>query len=219
MWAAVPLKSPDTAKSRLRVALDAGARTRLFLAMARHTIHTLVQTPGIARVAVVTASPEIAALAERHQAVVIREDHEAGTAHACCTAVERLSGRIESLLLISGDLPLLSASALAAFVELSGRSPVVAIAPDRHRTGTNALMCAPPGIIPISFGLDSFQQHVAAARRRRVELRIVESDALALDMDDAADLDELRHRLSADPGMVPAELLQTVLIADEAPTQ
>lgn len=219
VWAVVPLKSPDTAKSRLSLALDASARRRLFYAMAQHVIRTLVQTPGIAGVAVVTASPEVAAFSRRLRARVIREEFDAGTAQACRSAVEHLSGCADRLLMISGDLPLLSAHALAALVDLREPVPLVAIVPDRRRVGTNALLCTPPGVIPICFGPDSFRLHIAAALEHGAELRIVESDAMALDIDEIEDLQELRRWIRAEPTAVPAEVQDALRLAEEVPAQ
>jgi 2-phospho-L-lactate guanylyltransferase len=196
MWAVVPLKSPEAAKSRLNGALDTARRRELFFGMARQVIRTLLDTPRLERVAVVTASAEVAGFAQSLGASVIREEREAGTAAACRAAVAAAAGRTDSLLMISGDLPLVCPAALEPLVSLAGRSPLVAIVADRRRVGTNALLCAPPDIIPICFGPDSFQRHVAACGPE-VALEIVESDALSLDIDDAQDLRELRRRLLA----------------------
>ena len=219
LWAVVPLKSPDAAKSRLRAGLDVGARRRLVFAMARQVVRTLVHTPGIAGVAVVTASPEVAACVEQEGAAVIRQDRDAGMTEACRSAVAHLSASADSLLMISGDIPLICTGAIAALVDLSRRTPLVAIVPDRRRSGTNALLCAPPAVISPCFGADSFQHHLAAARSQGVELLVVESDVLSLDIDDLEDLDELRRRLDADPALLPVELREALPRKEEVPAQ
>ena len=218
-WAVVPLKSPEAAKSRLRAGLDDRARRRLMFAMARQVVRTLVHTPGIACVAVVTASPEVAACVEQEGAVVIRQDRDAGTAEACRSAVAQLCASADTVLMISGDIPLICTDAVATLVDLSRRTPLVAIVPDRRRSGTNALLCTPPAVIPPCFGADSFQRHLAAARSQGVELRIVESEALSLDIDDLEDLDELRRRLDADPTLLPVELREALPRKEEVPAQ
>jgi 2-phospho-L-lactate guanylyltransferase len=219
LWAVVPLKSPELAKSRLRAGLDACARRRLVFAMARQVVRALVHTPGIAGVAVVTASPEVAAYVGREGAAVIPQHHETGTAEACCAAVAYLAGTADRLLMVSGDLPLICPGAVAELLDLSRRRPFVAIVPDRRRNGTNALLCAPPAVIPPCFGPDSFQRHLTAARSRGIDLRVVESDALSLDIDDLEDLDELRRRLDADPALLPVELREAIPRKEEAPAQ
>ena len=60
--------------------------------------------------------------------------------------------------------------------------------------GTNALLCVPPDVLAPCFGEQSFQRHLAAARAANLHARILEIDALALDLDEPADLEELRRR-------------------------
>lgn len=219
LWAVVPLKSPSTAKSRLAPALDAPSRQRLMFAMARHVIRTLVRSPGIAGVAVATANAEVAACAEHEGAAVILQEHDAGTAAACRNAVTQLSAVAESVLMVSGDIPLINAGAIAELVKIGQSGPVVAIAPDRHRSGTNALLCAPPAIIPPCFGSDSFQLHVNAASVRGVHVHIVESEALALDIDSLDDLEELQRCIVADPALLPVELRNALSRGEKVPAQ
>src|SRR5262249_7985941 len=159
---------------------------------------------------------------------------------ACRSAVARLSADVDGLLMICGDIPLISTDAVAALLEAQPprrfappllereeresprplpSAPLVAIVPDRRHTGTNALLRTPPGISPPCFGADSFLRHLAAARSQGVEVRIVESDALALDIDDLADLDELQRRLDADPTLLSAELREALPRRDEVPAQ
>ena len=183
--------------------------------MAEHAVRTLAHTPGVAGVAVVTASAEVAALSTRHGAEVLQQERDDGTAQACQEAVSRLSGRADSVLMISGDIPLLSPMALADLVALGQHgSDLVAIVPDRRRTGTNALLCAPPEVIPNCFGTDSFQRHLSAARAGKVAVHVVESEDLALDIDDPTDLDELRRRMHARPWRVSPHLREVLRLTD-----
>ena len=73
MWAVVPLKSPETAKSRLADALSGSQRRELFFSMARHVLQTLRASPGITQVAVVTSSNEVAHLAQEYGCRVMIE--------------------------------------------------------------------------------------------------------------------------------------------------
>lgn len=215
MWAIVPLKSPELAKSRLSDVLNPLARQDLFFAVARHVIATLLSTPAISRVAVVTSSDAADAFARECGAVVIRQQGDLGTAAAFGVAIEALRAQhLDRILMIAGDLPLLSAEAVQELVAASTASPGVVIAPDRQRTGTNALLCSPPDAIPPCFGTDSFRRHRAAALAAGVSLQIVESAALALDVDVADDLDYLQQRLNqAQPVAGNADILHTTLAA------
>jgi 2-phospho-L-lactate/phosphoenolpyruvate guanylyltransferase len=67
----------------------------------------------------------------------------------------------------------------------------VAIVPDRHGTGTNALMIAPPDAIGPSFGPGSFARHVAAAQDAGIEPAVARVWPLMFDVDTPEDLADL----------------------------
>jgi 2-phospho-L-lactate guanylyltransferase (CobY/MobA/RfbA family) len=66
--------------------------------------------------------------------------------------------------------------------------PVVAINPDRHKKGTNALLVSPTGLIKYAFGEDSFQVHCQRAQAAGARLEILDHPGLALDLDLPEDL-------------------------------
>jgi 2-phospho-L-lactate guanylyltransferase len=72
----------------------------------------------------------------------------------------------------------------------------VAIAPDRARTGTNVLYLGPAAAcrFPFRFGRGSFALHCEAAAAARLSLHIVESAALAFDVDRSADYREWQRQ-------------------------
>ncbi len=207
VWAVVPLKSPESAKSRLSGSLNAAQRLRLFYALARRVVDAAMHTPGIAGVTVVTASEAVMAFAENLGAQCLRLESDRGTAAACTCALDSLPwDDSAAVLFVAGDLPLISPSALIPLVALSQSSPLVAIAGDRHRFGTNALLCAPGGAIPLCFGDGSFAKHLAAAASLGVPVHIVDSAPLALDIDEPADLREWHRRLVSNDQPIEAEL-------------
>lgn len=204
MWALVPLKSPETAKSRLSTRLSPARRRDLFFSLARHVLTTCVETPSLERVAVVTANAEVARFAEALGAVIVPESREAGTAAACAVGLAHLASiGVPDVLMLAGDLPLLSSRAIDLLLEARPSGSGIVIAPDQSGTGTNALLCSPTTALPPSFGVDSFRIHVAAAQARGLAVRVVEDADLALDLDVEADLDHL-HRLATAGRRVPA---------------
>ena len=66
------------------------------------------------------------------------------------------------------------------------------IVPDRHGTGTNALLLAPPDVIAPAFGQGSCARHRAAAEASGARVAVAEVASLALDVDTPDDLDALR---------------------------
>ena len=199
-WALVPLKSPETAKSRLATVLSPGERRALFFALAQRVIAALQATPGIERVVVVTASEEVAAFARGLEAQVLRQPADTGTAEAFVLGLEQLKPlALDRVLMIAGDLPLLQPAALQALLDAADDGAQIVLAPDRRRLGTNALLCTPPQAIEPVFGEDSFSRHYAAALARGYASCVVELEALSLDLDTPADLDEWQ-RLQAMSG-------------------
>ena len=76
----------------------------------------------------------------------------------------------------------------------------MAIVPDRHGTGTNALVLAPPGSIRPAFGEGSRDRHVAAAREAGIPFAVEEVPSLGLDLDTPADVVALTRELASRPG-------------------
>jgi len=203
-WALVPLKSCERAKSRLATVLSPDQRVRLFFGLAERVIRTLHATRGIDSVAVVTASAQIAAFARSLGAVPILQSDDFGMSAAFDLAIRELQHtQPQRVLMLPGDLPLVSSSALEAVLGAAGTEPGIVVVPDRHRVGTNALLCNPPLALAPCFGGHSFERHLAAAKAAGVTARVLELEALALDLDHAGDLDYLRHR----DGALAAQLL------------
>jgi len=87
---------------------------------------------------------------------------------------------------------------------LASAARSVTIVPDRHGTGTNALLLSPPDAIDPSFGPGSRDRHVAAAERAGVPHRVQEVPGLALDVDTPGDLAALSSELELYRGHAPA---------------
>lgn len=76
--------------------------------------------------------------------------------------------------------------------------PVVVVAPDRHRQGTNALLVCPVGLIKYDFGPNSFTRHCELARQAGAHLEVCELPSLALDVDLPEDLAMVQEELESD---------------------
>lgn len=193
-WALVPLKSSERAKSRLAEVLDAEQRRQLFFSLAERVILALNESRNVDAVAVVTSSREVAAFAKSLHAVSIMQEADVGMAPALELALQSLQsmhpGRV---LMVPGDLPLITAHAVDAVFDAQSSGDHVVLVPDRRREGTNALLCSPPNVISPCFGAASFARHLSAARVAGIATTVAEIDALALDLDCADDLDYLRQ--------------------------
>jgi 2-phospho-L-lactate guanylyltransferase len=192
-WALVPLKSPDRAKSRLAGALSPAQRERLFLTLAQGVIDALVATPGIDQVAVVTASPTVAEFSRARGAWPFVQRTDAGMSVAIEAGLRELQAVAPArMLMVPGDLPLITPAALEAFLGGAGQESGIAIVPDRRRVGTNLLLCSPPHAIAPRFGGHSFEHHLAAAAAAGLDARVLQIEELALDIDEPQDLEYLQ---------------------------
>lgn len=197
-WALVPLKSSDRAKSRLAEVLDAGQRERLFFALAEQVMLALHESRHIDALAVVTSSREVAEFARSLHAMPIMQAADIGMSPALESALKSLQEmQPERVLMLPGDLPLISTRAVDAIFDAQTSEDNVVLVPDRRHEGTNALLCSPPQVIAPRFGNASFERHLSAARAANIATRVIEIDDLALDLDCADDLEYLRTHASA----------------------
>jgi 2-phospho-L-lactate guanylyltransferase len=101
---------------------------------------------------------------------------------------EAVADGIETLVVLHGDLPNLTAADVIALISAVPAPSGVAIAPDRAGRGTNGLALRPPRAIPFLFGAGSFAAHRSAAEAAGLPVAIVERPGLAFDLDTPEDL-------------------------------
>ena len=202
--AILPVKRLDLAKQRLGAALTPAQRRLLAEAMVSDVLAALAAVSRLARTLVVTREPRITGLATQAGAEVVPDAAEAGQSAAATQgigrAVELGAGRI---LLVPGDCPALDPLELEGLLSraASPGNASVTVVPDRHGTGTNALLIAPPDALAPSFGPGSFERHRRDALRTGVTLEVARPASLLLDIDTAEDLAALRDRLGGAQGL------------------
>lgn len=177
-WTAVvPLKAPADRKTRLAAHLTREERIALSDDMARHVLATLGAAPAIGRVLLLSPEPLSALRADW----VPDKGRGINTELACVRAD---CGR--PMLVLHADLPGLlrdDVAALLASAEESG----IAIAPDRHEQGTNAVALADARAFRFAFGPGSFRAHCDQAGGA-----VVRRPGLSFDIDTLCDLENAR---------------------------
>jgi 2-phospho-L-lactate/phosphoenolpyruvate guanylyltransferase len=198
LWAIVPVKPLRVGKSRLSGVLSQDERADLNRRLLDHTLETLTAIPEIEQVLVISRDPAALALAREHGARTVQENGapKLNVALARATVVVK-NYNIRGVLVVPADLPLLMPQDVNAMLERAKDPPVVVVAPDRHRQGTNALLICPVGLIDYVFGPDSFQRHCEQAVEAGARLEIVELPSLALDMDLPEDLDQVSQEFES----------------------
>ena len=198
--AVLPVKSFTRAKQRLGEAVGGRQREELAAAMVADVLDTLTAVPALHAVVVVTAEPIAARAAEEAGAHVVHDPEETGQSAAASRGIDAALERgADRVLLVPGDCPAADAQELAELLERGGDAPHVVIVPDRHGSGTNALLLTPPRAVPPSFGDGSFARHAALAHAAGATVKVSDLPSLGLDVDTPADLAALRAALSARP--------------------
>ena len=196
-YAILPVKRFASAKARLGDDLSAGTRRALAESMVTDVLMALRRTKAIDEVLIVTSEPTAEAIGHGYGASVIADDVEEGQSAAAMIgiehALERGAGRV---LLVPGDCPAVDPAQLGELLAgpVLGRS--VTIVPDRHGSGTNALVLMPPDVIEPAFGEDSRARHEQAAAAAGVPCQVESVQTLLIDVDTGDDLAALRQLLA-----------------------
>jgi len=193
LWAIVPVKPLRRGKSRLAGALSEQERTELNRMLLENTLKTFSDLKEVEEVLVISRDPQALTIARNYGARTVREDGqpELNTALRRATVIAQVYAT-RGVLVLPADLPLVSRDDILTLIGRAGEPPVVVIAPDRHESGTNALLISPVGLIEYDFGENSFQRHCQRAKDAGARLEIVNLPTLGLDLDLPEDLELVR---------------------------
>jgi 2-phospho-L-lactate guanylyltransferase len=197
--AILPIKRFDDAKQRLAAGIDEGRRRELAGAMVADVLEAIGGARTIDRLIVVTGDPIAQELASEAGAEVVPDPEDAGHVEAAQAGIARAEVEgVEAVVLLAGDCPLLDPRELDKL--LTGvPGNYVGIVPDRHGSGTNALLLSPPDAIVPAFGEGSRDRHVEAARAAGIPFGIEELPSIELDLDTPADVIALTRELEKQP--------------------
>jgi 2-phospho-L-lactate guanylyltransferase len=195
LWAIIPVKPLRRGKSRLSGVLSEKERTHLNQSMLEHTLKILKEVPEIAQTLVVSRDSAALAIARDLGARTVQEDGAPALNSALRRAtIVAKAYTTQGVLILPADLPLLNSQDIQTLIRCSENPPVVVIAPDRRRDGTNALLVCPAGLIEYSYGPGSFKRHCDQATQAGIRLEICDLPSISLDLDLPEDL-ELLHEL------------------------
>jgi 2-phospho-L-lactate guanylyltransferase len=182
-WVVIPSQGFERGKSRLAPVLGPAERR----AFSRRSFLTVLRAAreavGARHVVVVSASAEVLGLARRSggTGLVERRPHLNASVEAGVREARRRGARVT--VVIHADLPRLKSTDVQAMLRGG-----LALAPDRQKSGTNAVAVPSDHAFTFRFGLDSFGKHRAEARRRRLHARVVATRGLSSDVDTPEDL-------------------------------
>ena len=189
IWAIVPVKEIEGAKTRLSEFLSPDQRRILAATMLRDVLRALVQVKELAGIAVVTLDPHATELAKKLGARVITEGARDGHTGAVTAGGRTLlrEGRA-GMLTVPGDIPGIQADEVRAVLAAHRPGVAFTITPAHDEKGSNAVLLTPPDSVKLRFGDDSYFPHLAAARQAGIEPTIVPQSGIGMDIDHPFDL-------------------------------
>jgi 2-phospho-L-lactate guanylyltransferase len=187
VFAIIPVKRLDNAKSRLSPLLTDDERKQFCLKMLEDILKTVKSTKRINQTVVVSNDPEVFHVAKNFDATYLKE-RKTGLNEAVSEAIGWCIGRgATSVLVLPADIPLVTPTDLNRMLASKEKASMV-ISPSRSGKGTNALLLTPPNANPTFYGPQSFQRHLEEASKRKISFRRFRSQRIALDVDTVEDL-------------------------------
>lgn len=176
----IPARGFREGKSRLADALTAQEREALCRRLLDHVLQVATDPLLKASVHVVSPCAQVRQFA-RERGAMAQADQAQGHVPALEAATRTLPLH-DPLLILSADLPFLTVADLQAVIA-DGADADVVIATDEAGEGSNALLLARPGLIPLRFGTGSCAAHRRAARAVGLSVHIARHPGLLADID------------------------------------
>jgi len=184
----VPIKDLSNAKQRLSPALAQAQRTTLARAMAEDVFDALVPFATSPGVAIVSGDQWASQQAKARKFTIILDTEQAGETAAIEIATMFCGGQgADFNVVFPADIPLITSDEVLAVLDLMPERGCV-IVPASDNRGTNAILRRPCDLIPLRFGNDSFQPHLAAAKATGHEVIVRQFPGIGLDVDRPDDL-------------------------------
>ena len=189
MWGIIPIKSLNQAKHRLKHVLYPDERQEFFKAMFEDVLSTMMSVPDFEQVAVATVCPAAGIIAKKYGAIVLSTSQDEGQTAAVERSAEILDARgIAGMLVIPGDVPLVTVEEIKIVLELHEKAPSMTIVPAQDELGSNCIALSPTIAAPLRFGPNSYFPHLETARKLGLSLQSPKLTGLGLDIDTPEDL-------------------------------
>lgn len=195
LWAIVPIKPLRRGKSRLSKILSEEERKQLNHFLFTHTIEVLKQVNDISDILVVSRDSGVLTKSREMGVRTVTENGTPELNNALRRAsLFSMAFSTEGILIVPADLPLLLPEDVSAFLKARIEPPMIVIAPDRRREGTNMLLVDPADLLTFSFGQASFERHCNLATSHSAGVVVHENDRIALDLDIPEDYEMLKSK-------------------------
>lgn len=162
--------------------------------MLSDVLDALSKAQQIDQIVLVTGDKSVAKFGRAKRVRVLSEGQFRGLNPAVGKAIHFAEHEgAHQVLVVPSDVPLAIPTDFRRIVKAARKNEVVII-PSHDEGGTNALLLRPPGIMPVSYGRNSFKRHCGLARKRGLTFVVLKPRSLRLDLDNPSDL--IRARLA-----------------------
>jgi 2-phospho-L-lactate guanylyltransferase len=194
----IPVKPLTKVKSRLSGCLDLSRRIQLTYDSLKHVVHILKAVPHIDPIVIISRDPQVMGWADDWGVAHLRE--RGHSLNAALREARAQYMQATAILIVPSDLVALSTADVKGLLSQAARSGerCVVIAPDRHGSGTNALLLRPPDVIEFGFGPHSAARHARRALAAGVQPIWFRSDSIGLDLDSPDDLELYLRSVATD---------------------
>jgi 2-phospho-L-lactate/phosphoenolpyruvate guanylyltransferase len=193
IFAILPVKRFENAKTRLSSILDMDDRILLSSLMLEDTVKILSSVRSLTQVVIVSADRRAEEMATKHGVTFLREEKEKGVNSAVAMAdLYSIREAAEATVVIPQDLPLLDPIEVSKACQLAEtESRCIVICPSLRYDGTNMLLRKPPSVIATFYDNDSYNMHVKAALKLGIPVKALFSKSVMYDIDTPEDAQQL----------------------------
>jgi len=189
----IPVKNLEFANERLSSVLSQEDRTALAYEMLKDVFEAASSSTLPDKIAVVTLDKNAMHMADKLDFVIIDEENQESESSSVDYALKVCKEMgAESVLVIPGDAPLITAQDIDFVMGKVKDYPHVIMVPAADKLGTNAILRKPPDAITSMFGHDSFRKHKEQADNKNIPYEVYELPNIALDIDEPADIEQLK---------------------------
>lgn len=193
LFAIVPTKHFERAKSRLAPLLDICDRVKLSGLLLESTLSTLSKATAISSIIVVSSDMRAKRIAKIHAAMFLDEGNDIGVNNAVTLANNYCNDAgADATIVVPQDLPLAVSEDIDMICNYAKEyHRCLVVCPSVRYDGSNALLRRPPNLIESHFDNNSFNMHVNAARKAGAKVKIILSHRMMRDLDTVEDVEYL----------------------------
>ena len=186
IYAIIPVSKFKNAKTRLSPFLSESERENLLKVMLHDVTDTLKKY--VDKIFIISRDEDVLKYAESLKLDTILEDENSNLNKALKQAMKYCKGKTKKVLIVPSDVPLIGKTNIAMLINASKNLDFI-IVPSKGG-GTNMIIMKPMAIHTRFEGF-SYEEHVQAAERKKLNPQVHDSLFMALDVNTAEDLGEI----------------------------